>query len=89
MLNPYWVITAAHCVFSSNQPYPLLAANQISIRARWQSADTTVTGLGVVPFSFPTGSPLLNGSFQTDIALIQVGLHAIQSELRRPTMRQT
>jgi Ricin-type beta-trefoil lectin domain-like/Trypsin len=75
MLNPYWAITAAHCVFSVNPPFPLLAANQISIRARWQSADTTVTGLRVVPFSFPTGSPLVGGSFQTDIALIQVGLH--------------
>lgn len=81
MLNDYWAITAAHCVFSRNGACPQFAANQISLAANWVSKVKTVKAVQVIPYGNPTSclTGVLLGT-PYDIALLQVGLH----DLTRP-----
>lgn len=77
MLNDFWAITAAHCVFSQNGNCPPFAANQISLTANWPGRARTPQVVQVVTYGFPNLSgipPTCPGMIMTpyDIALLQV-----------------
>jgi len=67
MLNQFWAITAAHCLYPDKSGVAY-APNQIELTAAWAGNTNSVRPLKVIPFSGPP--------FSTDIALIQVGWHA-------------
>jgi len=54
MLNDFWAITAAHCVFPQNGNCPLFAPNQISLTANWPGKARSSQVVQVVPYGFPT-----------------------------------
>ena len=77
MLNDYWAITAAHCVYSSTTAVsPQYAPNQISLKANWPGNTKTVQALQVVAFS---GFPFT----PNDVALLQVSRHAFAGPVPR------
>jgi trypsin len=67
MLNDYWAITAAHCVYSPTTG-ALFTAAQITLSANWPLNHKSVQAIQVVPYS--TGAAAAN-----DVALIQTGLY--------------
>lgn len=67
MLNEFWLITAAHCVYVGNT---LLAPNQIVISAAWSTA--TNTARRIVVYSTPG-----MGYAPSDIALLQMNYRAM------------
>lgn len=71
MLNQFWAITAAHCVFPSGAGVgaAVYAPSQITLTATWPGNTNSAQALQVIPFSNPPFSP-------NDIALIQMGRHA-------------
>ena len=87
MLNDYWAITAAHCVYSSAPNCPLFAANQIQLTANWprnhpasgwNNGRKTVQAQQVIAYGTPSSCIQPNPnlvSTPSDIALLQVGLH--------------
>jgi len=68
MLNDYWAITAAHCVFSKKTGRQF-APNEISLSSNWPNRHKTAKAVKIVPFS--SASPWQ----PNDIALIQTGRH--------------
>lgn len=68
MLNAFWAITAAHCVYPSStalsMPY---SASQITLTSNWPGNSKTATARRVVAFN---SFPFSEGS---DIALLQMG----------------
>lgn len=82
MLNQFWAITAAHCVFPSGPGAMVYAPNQITLTANWPGNTNSAQALQVIPFSNPPFSP-------NDIALIQMGPNAFnRSEAKdRPIAR--
>jgi hypothetical protein len=70
MLNSFWAITAAHCVYPSttalSTAYP---ASQITLTSNWPGNSKTATARQVIAFST---FPFSQGS---DIALLQMGRH--------------
>ncbi|WP_167561350.1 RICIN domain-containing protein [Bradyrhizobium sp. AS23.2] len=76
MLNDYWAITAAHCVFSFLTTCPQFAANQISLTANWPGNTKTVQARQVILYGRATTCPPRLGTVgPSDVALLQVGLH--------------
>lgn len=84
MLNDYWAITAAHCVYSIAGACPAFAANQIQLTANWPrnnpgtgwvNGSKTVTARQVVAYGTPTACPTTTLGSPNDVAIIQVGLH--------------
>jgi hypothetical protein len=75
MLNDYWAITAAHCVFSAKTTCPQFAANQISLTSNWPGNIKTVQALQVISYGTPTTCPTNMLGSPDDVALLQVGLH--------------
>ena len=67
MLNNYWAITAAHCVYSQKNG-AAFTASQISLTANWPSNTKTVQAIQIVALSNGT-------SASGDIALLQTGLY--------------
>ncbi len=67
MLNDYWAITAAHCVYSQTTGAEF-TASQITLSANWPSNHHKVQALQIVAYS--TG-----GSAANDVALLQTGLY--------------
>jgi len=84
MLNDYWAITAAHCVYSQKTPGVAFSAAQITLSANWPSNQKSLQAVQVVAFS--TGTTAAN-----DIALLQTGLYDFvrsgYSNLTSPTTR--
>jgi hypothetical protein len=77
MLNDYWAITAAHCVFVSTTAVSAqFSPNQISLTANWPGNTKTVQALQIVAFS---GFPFT----PDDVALIQVSRHAFAGPVPR------
>jgi len=68
MVNQFWAITAAHCVFPSG-PGAAFAPSQITLTAGWPGNSKSAQALQVIPLSGPPFTP-------NDIALIQMGRHA-------------
>jgi Trypsin/Ricin-type beta-trefoil lectin domain-like len=90
MLNDFWAITAAHCVFSTKNNCPQFQPNQISLQANWPGNSKKVQAVQVVTFGVPVQiNPLGNPTCASargvpfDIALLQVGLH----DFGRPDVR--
>lgn len=82
MLNSFWAITAAHCVFSNKGACPPFAPNQISLTANWpgitpSGTPKTAQAKRITPFGTPTqcAPPQNMQGFPNDIALIQLGRH--------------
>jgi hypothetical protein len=70
MLNAFWAITAAHCVYPSiTAPSAIYPANQITLTSNWPGNSKTATARQVIAFN---GFPFSQGS---DIALLQMGPH--------------
>jgi hypothetical protein len=69
MLNQFWAITAAHCVFPSGPGATIYAPSQLTLTADWPGNKNSAQALQVIPFSNPPFAP-------NDIALIQMGRHA-------------
>lgn len=69
MVNQFWAITAAHCVFPSGAGSAAYAPSQITLTANWPGNTNSAQALQVIPFSNPPFTP-------NDIALIQMGRHA-------------
>jgi hypothetical protein len=67
MLNDYWAITAAHCVYSQKTGIQF-TAEQITLSANWPSNTKSVQAVQVVSYSTGTGAA-------NDIALLQTGLY--------------
>ena len=66
MLNSYWVITAAHCVYNTPGSWPSgmpVAPSQITIASTWGGSST---GYRVVDYTNTSTSP------GTDMALVQI-----------------
>lgn len=76
MLNDYWAITAAHCVFSnSGRQYE---PKEITLSSMWPGRHKSAQAVKIVPFS--TASPWE----PHDIALVQAGRH----DFGRPDHRE-
>jgi hypothetical protein len=84
MLNDYWAITAAHCVFSNAGLCPQFAANQVTLRADWPIMKKTVNVRRIITYGTPTGCPLTTLGVPNDVAILQVGLY----DLGRPDVRE-
>ena len=70
MLNAFWAITAAHCVYMSGTAVSAVyAPNQITLSANWPGNTKSAQARQVIAF---TGYPFSSGS---DIALLQMGRH--------------
>src|SRR5664279_3659943 len=69
MVNQFWAITAAHCVFPSGPGATVYAPSQITLTANWPGNTNSAQALQVIPFSNPPFTP-------NDIALIQMSRHA-------------
>jgi len=63
MLNQFWAITAAHCVFPAGPTATVYAPGQITLTANWPGNTNSAQALQVIPFSNPPFLP-------NDIALI-------------------
>jgi hypothetical protein len=74
MLNDYWAITAAHCVYSSTTLI-LFTPSQISLAANWPSYQKSVQAIRVIPFADNT-CLLPSAPADNDIALLQLPLDA-------------
>ena len=74
MLNNFWAITAAHCVYpSTTAPSPQYAASQITLAANWPGYTKSFPALQVISFSPFPFTP-------NDIALIQMGRHSFDRQ---------
>jgi hypothetical protein len=90
MLNDYWAITAAHCVYSNAGTCPVFATNQIQLTANWPrtaggwvGGSKTVQARQVIAYGTPTACPNTLGT-PNDVAILQVGLH----DFGRPDVRE-
>ena len=88
MLNDYWAITAAHCVYSAKGACPQFAANQISLSSNWPGRVKTVNVLQVITYGVPTTCATNLVGIPSDIALLQVGLHDFGRPDARPMKLQ-
>lgn len=70
MLNDYWAITAAHCVYPSTTALSVqYAPSQITLTANWPGNTKTAQAVQVIAFSVFPFTP-------NDVALLQMGRHA-------------
>jgi hypothetical protein len=75
MLNDYWAITAAHCVFSAKGGCPQFAPNQMTLSSNWPGRVKTATVLQVITYGTPLSCGLTNVGTPSDVAVVQAGLH--------------
>jgi len=88
MLNDYWAITAAHCVFSAKGACPQFLPNQISLKSNWPGNAKTVQAVQVIAYGTPTLCPTKMRGNPDDIAILQVGLHDFGRPDARPMKLQ-
>jgi hypothetical protein len=96
MLNDFWAITAAHCIFSPATPCPRFPLDKIILQANWGSPRPALPAVQVISFGKPLDCPRQLISTPHDIALIQIGLQdrlsrwgmPIKLDDRRPMIHQ-
>lgn len=84
MLNDYWAITAAHCVFSSSGGCPQFAPTTMTLSSNWPGRVKTAAVLQVVTLGAPTTCNTNLLGIPSDIALLQAGLHDFSRSDARP-----
>ena len=78
MLNAFWAITAAHCVYPSTTALSAAySASQITLTSNWPGNSKSATARRVIAFN---SYPFSQGS---DIALVQMGRHDFDRSLAK------
>lgn len=84
MLNDYWAITAAHCVFSAQGGCQRFTPSQMTLSSNWPGRVKSATVLQVVTLGNPQTCNTNMVGIPSDIALLQAGLHDFSRADARP-----